>query len=152
VGFEPTIGLLRCRFSRPVHSTALPPLRYLPHHLAAIDCASTIIASFGVNVSILFPLCPIRRARASPAPCRSRGIAYLAKRRVGDYDHFWETEVSVVSKQEQKLKALEWFKDWSNYMLITTVAALGWVAAAPVYHGWGRRITLISLTLSTIFR
>jgi hypothetical protein len=30
---------------------------------------------------------------------------------------------------EQKLKALEAFKDWSNYLLITTVAALGWTAS-----------------------
>ncbi len=28
VGFEPTRGVNPCRFSRPVHSTALPPLRY----------------------------------------------------------------------------------------------------------------------------
>ena len=27
VGFEPTMGFHPCRFSRPVHSTALPPLR-----------------------------------------------------------------------------------------------------------------------------
>ena len=27
VGFEPTMGLHPCRFSRPVHSTALPSLR-----------------------------------------------------------------------------------------------------------------------------
>jgi hypothetical protein len=27
VGFEPTKGFHPCRFSRPVHSTALPPLR-----------------------------------------------------------------------------------------------------------------------------
>ena len=27
VGFEPTMGSHPCRFSRPVHSTALPPLR-----------------------------------------------------------------------------------------------------------------------------
>jgi hypothetical protein len=25
-------------------------------------------------------------------------------------------------------KALEYLKDWSNYLLVTTVAALGWVA------------------------
>ena len=29
VGFEPTKGSHPCRFSRPVHSTALPPLRRL---------------------------------------------------------------------------------------------------------------------------
>jgi hypothetical protein len=27
VGFEPTMGFHPCRFSRPVHSTALPPIR-----------------------------------------------------------------------------------------------------------------------------
>lgn len=31
-------------------------------------------------------------------------------------------------KVEQHLKALDSFKDWSNYLLVTTVAALGWVA------------------------
>ena len=29
---------------------------------------------------------------------------------------------------DQQLKALEYFKDWSNYLLVTTVAALGWVS------------------------
>ena len=29
---------------------------------------------------------------------------------------------------EQALKALEFFKDWSNYLLVTTVAALGWAS------------------------
>jgi hypothetical protein len=30
---------------------------------------------------------------------------------------------------EQKLKALESFKDWTNYLLVTTVAALGWTVS-----------------------
>lgn len=30
---------------------------------------------------------------------------------------------------DQRLKALEWFKDWSNYLLVTSVAALGWIAS-----------------------
>ena len=30
-----------------------------------------------------------------------------------------------MTSKEQKLKALEYFKDWSNYLLVTTVAA-GW--------------------------
>lgn len=30
---------------------------------------------------------------------------------------------------DKRLKALEWFKDWSNYLLVTTVAAIGWVAS-----------------------
>ena len=32
-----------------------------------------------------------------------------------------------MTQLEQKLKALDSFKDWTNYLLITTVAALGWV-------------------------
>ena len=32
---------------------------------------------------------------------------------------------------EQRIKALEFFKDWSNYLLVTTVAAIGWVAEHP---------------------
>jgi hypothetical protein len=30
---------------------------------------------------------------------------------------------------DAQTKALEFFKDWSNYLLVTTVAALGWVAS-----------------------
>jgi hypothetical protein len=37
-GFEPSKGVSPCRFSRPVHSTALPPLRVLVVGLAASDC------------------------------------------------------------------------------------------------------------------
>lgn len=35
-----------------------------------------------------------------------------------------------MSLTEQKLNALGAFKDWSNYLLVTTVVALGWVAGA----------------------
>ena len=28
---------------------------------------------------------------------------------------------------DRRIKALEFFKDWTNYLLVTTVAALGWV-------------------------
>ena len=38
--------------------------------------------------------------------------------------------MSLDANIEQQLKALEFFKDWSNYLLVTTVAALGWVASA----------------------
>jgi len=34
-----------------------------------------------------------------------------------------------MEKKEQLLKSLEYFKDWSNYLLVTTVAAVGWVGA-----------------------
>lgn len=32
----------------------------------------------------------------------------------------------------QKIRALEFFKDWTNYLLVTTVAAMGWVSAETV--------------------
>ena len=34
-------------------------------------------------------------------------------------------------KADRKAQAIDAFKDWSNYMLVTTVAALGWVSADP---------------------
>jgi len=39
---------------------------------------------------------------------------------------------------EQKMKALDCLKEWSNYLLVTTVAALGWVAQkdGPVRSGF----------------
>jgi hypothetical protein len=35
----------------------------------------------------------------------------------------------------QKLKALDAFKDWTNYLLVTTVAALGWAARKDAKNG-----------------
>lgn len=35
-------------------------------------------------------------------------------------------------KVTQLIAALGNFKDWSNYLLVTTVAALGWVATKPI--------------------
>ena len=35
-------------------------------------------------------------------------------------------------KVTQLLGALGFFKDWTNYLLVTTVAALGWIATKPV--------------------
>lgn len=35
---------------------------------------------------------------------------------------------------EQLLQALDFFKDWSNFLLVTTVAALGWVATKDRPH------------------
>ena|SRR6516162_4192517 len=74
-GFEPSKLLRACRFSRPVHSTALPPLHsnqlnYLRGFYQATEAIS------GVDVSILFPLWAMRRPKASPAPCRSLGIEW----------------------------------------------------------------------------
>ena len=54
---------------------------------------------------------------------------------------------------EQSLKAIDMFKDWSNYLLVTTVAALGWVATKdrtripPKALRW----TIGALGASTVF-
>jgi hypothetical protein len=55
---------------------------------------------------------------------------------------------------EQKLRALDAFKDWSNYLLVTTVAALGWVSTkdAPNFRrDWVRALCIWSFALSVLF-
>ena len=34
--------------------------------------------------------------------------------------------------RDKRLEALQSFKDWSNYLLIATVAAVGWIASNNV--------------------
>jgi hypothetical protein len=54
----------------------------------------------------------------------------------------------------QLLKGLGFFKDWSNYLLVTTVAALGWVATKPVLVVSYPRLlegTILFFGLSVIF-
>jgi hypothetical protein len=50
-------------------------------------------------------------------------------------------------------KALEHFKDWSNYLLVTTVAALGWVASgkAGISDPCLRSLCLVSFGGSAVF-
>jgi hypothetical protein len=50
-------------------------------------------------------------------------------------------------------KALDYFKDWSNYLLVTTVAAIGWVGRANIMwcSPWPRLLCVSSLTLSVWF-
>ena len=50
----------------------------------------------------------------------------------------------------QHMKALEFFKDWSNYLLVTTVAALGWLAATPATVTT-RRLCVWLFALSAVF-
>lgn len=55
---------------------------------------------------------------------------------------------------EQKLKALECFKDWTNYLLVTTVAALGWTSAkegAILSFPLLRSVCIWSFALSVVF-
>jgi len=52
---------------------------------------------------------------------------------------------------EQHLKALEALKDWSNYLLVTTVAALGWASTAVRFRKRTMRVVVIgSLALSAV--
>lgn len=50
-------------------------------------------------------------------------------------------------------KPLEHFKDWSNYLLVTTVAALGWVATKEVefLSPWLRAGCIVALAVSIMF-
>jgi hypothetical protein len=58
----------------------------------------------------------------------------------------------TMPSQEQKLKALEYFKDWSNYLLVTTVAALGWVASKDSgLHDWAKPWCVGAFGLSALF-
>ena len=52
----------------------------------------------------------------------------------------------------QGLEALSYFKDWSNYLLVTTVAALGWTAKKEVIIDSPllRRTTMVLFSLSII--
>lgn len=54
---------------------------------------------------------------------------------------------------DAQTKALEFFKDWSNYLLVTTVAALGWIASGDIAFSsvWVRAVCLLSLSLSVAF-
>ena len=62
----------------------------------------------------------IQLERVSRAVPRSRGATEPA----ADREH--------LQGNNDAFKALEFFKDWSNYLLVTTVAALGWSSAADV--------------------
>ncbi|HVI10663.1 MAG TPA: hypothetical protein VND65_20405 [Candidatus Binatia bacterium] len=55
---------------------------------------------------------------------------------------------------EQRLKALDSFKDWSNYLLITTVAALGWTTgkdAAAFCTPCMKTLAILTFALSIVF-
>jgi hypothetical protein len=58
-----------------------------------------------------------------------------------------ETDEKVKSLTD----ALTAFKDWSNYLLITTVAALGWLGSENSPKGWASVISIGLLCLSVIF-
>jgi len=64
------------------------------------------------------------------------------------------TPVTAAASPVDKLtKALEFFKDWTNYLLVTTVAAVGWVAEKGVItnHPKLKFWCLLALGLSAVF-
>lgn len=56
------------------------------------------------------------------------------------------------AKTERHTKALEFFKDWSNALLVTTVAATGWVVqyGGGLTH-WMKAASIGSLALAVMF-
>ena len=57
-----------------------------------------------------------------------------------------------MGQHEHVFESLGYFKDWTNYLLITTVAALGWVAKTDVSLGpLSRRLTIVFFCFSIIF-
>lgn len=51
-------------------------------------------------------------------------------------------------------KPLDYFKDWTNFLLVTTVAALGWVATKEgvvFFSPWLRLLCIAALALSIVF-
>jgi len=57
-----------------------------------------------------------------------------------------------MTQKGQLIKALEFFKEWSNYLLVTTVAATGWVSAEDAaISDWARPLCIWSFGLSAVF-
>jgi hypothetical protein len=62
------------------------------------------------------------------------------------------SEHSVPADQTQLLQSLGYFKDWTNYLLVTTVAALGWVAKGDaLLCGIELQLTIALLCASIVF-
>ena len=56
------------------------------------------------------------------------------------------------SDVQQLIASLGFFKDWTNYLLVTTVAALGWIATKPlILDGRALRWTIAFFGLSIVF-
>lgn len=73
--------------------------------------------------------------------------------RVSDQSKDTETDVKKEEEDPNITAAITAFKEWSNYLLITTVASLGWVASknAPFTSGNIRTACIYTLGLSIVF-
>jgi hypothetical protein len=65
-----------------------------------------------------------------------------------DFEHHAATE-----EEKMEPNSLELFKDWSNALLVTTVAALGWVATKDLVFrpAWTRSLCILFFSLSVVF-
>ncbi len=62
------------------------------------------------------------------------------------------TEKPVTADKTQLIASLGFFKDWTNYLLVTTVAALGWVAKGDsIVKGTELQWTIGFLCASVVF-
>ena len=52
---------------------------------------------------------------------------------------------------DKRLEALKHFKDWSNYLLVTTVASLGWASTRTTLPEWAFNWSVGSLAASVVF-
>ncbi len=87
-----------------------------------------------------------------PTPGNATGIVKtLFADTTGRSDLSSKTKIYVDPKRSEK--ALDHFKDWSNYLLVTTVAAMGWVATKDSGIGdhCSRAICLVLFGLSAFF-
>ena len=63
-----------------------------------------------------------------------------------------QNEPQPLSKRaERGVEALAHFKDWTNYLLVTSVAAMGWVVSDDAVDGGWKTIVILLLALSVLF-
>jgi len=61
------------------------------------------------------------------------------------------TSGTPLTEGDARMQALTNFKDWSNYLLVTTVAALGWIAEHMTDPTAVDQIAIWSLAVSAVF-
>lgn len=67
-------------------------------------------------------------------------------------DRIYEHGISNVnSDAKQRTVALGFFKDWTNYLLVSSIAALGWVAKDNTVTGLWADVTIGVLAISILF-
>ena len=52
---------------------------------------------------------------------------------------------------DQRTIALGYFKDWTNYLLVTSVVAMGWIVKDNSVNGFPKDLAIIALAGSIVF-